>query len=395
MKPHLSLRSTFWSLVSWCLVLAAVVCFLATVLVSESPSGKGYGPGINADGLANTTIGGPYLNTTSFGFRAARSGAIASIRVYIVWSKTSPGYSAGTGGSLLFSLQTDDSTSLHHPSGTTLASVLLTDPMAHGSFPLLDLSPLSNLNEGRIYHIVISNLDSDPTTNYVSVNSLWMENGLTPEQLSMADTEWFQLLGNSARPEDWVSRRNGNSDSFTPILELRYLDVYTTGMGYMEVWVGNPKTISGISSVRQYIKVSGQDQNVTKVSVRLRRTSGDDSLAVQLQDAEEATLARASVPASMVSVDYSWVTFHFPTAITLARRQEYYLRLSSPSTSVYELFPIRKGSSSNVGFSPATYFDDGHAEFTTGSGWIGWDQWGEPDRRDGDLQFMFAGPRSE
>ena len=348
-----------------------------------------YGSAINADALANTPIGGPYLFATSFGFRATHTGFLRSIRIYVVWSETQSGYNAGTGGSLLFSLQNDDGTPLHHPSGTSIASVLLSDPMGSGSFPLLNLSPAAQVNEGQLYHIVITNADQNPAANYVSVNSLWMQRGLSPKQPAMADTQWFQLLGNGTQPGNWRPRENGNSDSFTPILELQFTDGYTTGMGYMEVWVGNPKTISGDASVREYFKVSGPDQTVSSVSVRLRRDSGTDSLTVLLQDSMASTFSQASLDASSVPTGYGWVTFQFPSEITLASGHEYFLTLTSPSTTAYDLFAIRKGSSSNVAYSSTTYFDDGYAQFNDGSGWTGWDQWGSYDRRDGDLQFAF------
>ena len=381
------------ALLAFISVIALLV--LLRLFAPHVVTGGQYGPGLNADALANTTIGGPYLNTTAFGFRVHHSGAIASIRVYVVWSNTSPGYNGGTGGALLFSMQPDDGTPDHHPSGSTVASALHTDPLSHGYFPVVTFSSPVPVLAGELYHIVITNPDPDPATNYVSVNSLWMENRLTPEQPAMADSDWFQLLGNATRPGDWWPRENGNGDSFTPIVELQYTDGYTTGMGYMEVWVGNPKTISGTSSVRQYFQVSGQDQTISDVAIRLRRNSGKDSLTVQLQDAMAVPFAQSSVAASAVPLDYAWVTFHFPSPITLAEGRQYFLTLSAPSTSAYALFAIRQGSSSNVGFSPTTYFDDGYAQFNNGSGWTGWDQWGELNRHDGDLQFLFTGPSNE
>jgi len=44
---------------------------------------------------------------------------------------------------------------------------------------------------------------------------------------------------------------------------------------------------------------------------------------------------------------------------------------------------------STQGFTAATLFADGHAEFNDGEGWKGWEQWGQKNRLDSDLQFYF------
>jgi len=42
---------------------------------------------------------------------------------------------------------------------------------------------------------------------------------------------------------------------------------------------------------------------------------------------------------------------------------------TAPSGTAYSAFAIEHGN--NYGFPPSEYFNDGHAEFTTGSGWTG------------------------
>ena len=113
--------------------------------------------------------------------------------------------------------------------------MLHTDPMHKGSFPVLTFSSPARIQQGEIYHLVITNPDPDPVTNYVSVNSLWMEAGLQPKQPSLADGDWFLLLGYTTNPGLWTTREDGGTDSYTPILELDYADGYSTGVGYMEV----------------------------------------------------------------------------------------------------------------------------------------------------------------
>ena len=346
------------------------------------------GSGLSADALSNTRIGGPYQTTTSFGFRATHSGLLASVRLYVIWSNSSSGYNGGTGGSLLVRIQPDDGTSRHRPSGQTLASYTHTDPMNKGSFPLLTFPSPVQLRKGTIYHVVITNPDADPATNYVSVNSLWMRKGLIPCQPTLVDSDWFQLLGSRTNPASWTNISTGQSDSFTPILALNYMDGFSDGVGYMEVWTENPKVVSGTSAVRQLFTMTAADQSVAQVSVRLKRRSGTDSLIAQIQTAAGVTVARGALASSKVGTAYSWVTIPMGNKL-LGGGQKYMLEFRSAATSTYDLYPIRKGSGSSVEFKPALFIE-GYAQFTTGGAWRGWDQWWQADRRDGDLQYYLT-----
>ncbi len=374
--PRVSLRA-----------LLLAVCVLVS-LAHQDAAGGSYGPGLSADALSNTRIGGPWQSTTSYGFRSVHSGALASLRLYVIWSGSSSGYNGGTGGSLLVSIQTDDGTSQHHPSGQTMASYLHADPMSKGNFPVLAFSSPAQLVAGVIYHVVITNPDPDPVTNYVSVNSLWMRKGEKPRQPLFADGDWFQLLGYSTKPNWWAPVENGGTDSYTPIVELQYADGFSTGVGYMEVWTESTKAISGSSEVRETFTVSGTDRLVSGVTIRLRRVAGSAPLTVRLENANGTLVESANIAG--IDTNFTWISCTFPAVRMLTRGTRYNLTLQAPAGTSYEAFPIREGSSSNVQFSSASYFADGYAQFTTNGSWMGWDQWSGIDRRDADLQFLFT-----
>jgi hypothetical protein len=71
------------------------------------------------------------------------------------------------------------------------------------------------------------------------------------------------------------------------------------------------------------------------------------------------------------------------------------LTASAAGQSSYRVFPVRKGT--RFGFDARTMFSDGYAQFSHGTGWAGWKQWGQSDRRDADLQFALEvrRPRSD
>jgi Putative Ig domain len=353
-------------------------------------TGTNYGPGIGSDGLGNTTIGPN--KAVSYRMRVRHSGNIAAIHAYLMMD--SPGYWAGTGGEILVSIQTDDGTPSHNPTGQKLTSSLLPNPDAvpvpARYFPVFTLSAPAAVSAGQIYHIVFENPDMNPTVNYVSVNALYQAAAPKPSQPTMTDTDCAVLLYTNqglALGTVWQPRQG-----YTPIVQMDYDDGFTDGIGYMEVWVGAPQSISGNGSVRETFTVSGTSKTVSSVSVRAARLSGTADLIVRLEAGdgtliEQGTIAATSIPLSS-SATYFWANYKFSAPHTLASGQSYNLILQSASSTVYQAFPIRKGTS--YGFKNTTFFPDGYAQFQQAGSWVGWTAWGATNRTDGDLQFYFA-----
>ena len=188
----------------------------------------------------------------------------------------------------------------------------------------------------------------------------------------------------------WSLRKSGPTESFTPILELDYADGASQGQGYMEFWIGDAKTISGAQGVRQSFTVSGSDRVVSTASVHLKYVSGSGALTIRLEQADGTLVDQgtvASVPVTPGLGGASWAKVTFATPRTLKAGSSYNLVLSAPAGTVFTAFPMRKGS--DKGFKSTTVFTDGYAQFNPGTGWTGWDQWGQPNRKDGDLEFFF------
>jgi hypothetical protein len=349
-----------------------------------------YGSGIGSDGLGNTTLG-PNKNKVSYRMRMSHSGYLAAVHPYLIMDH--PGYAAGTGGKVLVSVQTDDGTPSHYPSGKKLTSSLLSSPYAAAAparyFPVFTFSAPAAVTAGEIYHIVFENPDANPTVNYVSVDSLYQAAPPKPSQPTMTDADCAVLLYSDYWPDGTVWKpRQG----YTPIVQLDFEDGHTGGDGYMEAWVGSPESISGSASVRETFTVSGTSWLVSSVGVRIAHLSGSAALTVRLETAngtliEEGIIASSSLPVSS-SGAYAWAKLEFATSHTLQVGQSYHLVLESSASAVYETFPIRKGSF--YGYKNTTFFADGYAQFKQAGSWVGWTQWGETNRTDGDLQFYFA-----
>jgi hypothetical protein len=349
-----------------------------------------YGPGIGSDGLGNTTIG-PNQNKLSYRMRVQHTGYISSVQPYLIMDHT--GYWGGTSGQILVSIQTDDGSSSHNPSGQKLTSSLLIDPDAvpvpTRYFPTFTFSGHAAVTAGEIYHIVFENPDPDPTVNFVSVDALYQAAAPAPSQPTTSDTDCAVLLFSnySSGGTVWKPRQG-----YTPVIQMNYDDGFTEGLGYMEVWVGAPQSISGASSVRETFTVSGSSRTVSSVGIRVARLSGSGALTVRLETGDGALIEQGDVAATSVPLDasatYVWANYKFSTPPTLSAGQSYHLVVQSAASTVYQTFPIRKGS--DYGYKNTTFFPDGYAQFLEAGSWVGWTQWGVTNRTDGDLQFYFA-----
>lgn len=346
-----------------------------------------YGSGIGMDSLNNTTIG-PYGSVSSYRFRATTTSLLNSIRIYIVGKAA--GYASGTGGTLEVSVQTDDATSNHGPSGTVISSVSIPNASSLDGLPLITFPAPATLNAGQLYHIVFRNTDPSPSTNFVSLDGIFMYQPTVPRQPLFSDVDWGQPLKYASN--GWQDRPNT-----IPILQLNYADGTKAGLGYMEVWVRSYKIISGSGMAREAFTVSGSDKTVSSATVRIMRDSGTSPLTVRLETSNGTLIEQGTIPSSSIAVGTpgdngggsTWATYTFSAPHALSQGQSYNLVLSAPSDTQYSIFVIRKGV--EYQFAPTTHFSEGYAQYNTGTGWVAFDQDGGARNLDeGDLQFYFA-----
>lgn len=259
-----------------------------------------FGPGVGADALANTRIGGPFGTTLAFRFRPTWSGNVTGVRFYIVANSGSVGeYSGGNGGTLRVSLVAGGKGGL--PTTNVLASAEHRPQISAISFPLVRFGGRAEVTAGRDYDIVFTNTSAKPAENWISVNALVGHGTGTPQPpLALAGGVF---LGDSAdggaTPKNWRARAQGSRDSYLPIMEIaggrtgQHL-----GLGYMESWISNPKPIGRSAAVRElFTYKAARAAHVLQAFVRVRRTGAHvGPLSVQLEDPGGGTLAAATIP---------------------------------------------------------------------------------------------------
>jgi hypothetical protein len=343
-----------------------------------------YGSGFSADSLANTVVGGPSANSVSYRFQARYTTPLNGFRVFFIWSSLKTGYNAGLGGTIRVDLMADDGTAAHNPKGLALASTSYGNIIPQNNYyPRLTFPSPVALAGGGIYHLVFTNIDSDPVNNYISLDTLYTDAQTAPMQPVISDTAFAVLL--KAGAGAWKVRQG-----YTPTLELDFA-TGSQGNGYMEVWSTNPKTISGPAEVRETFKVSGPSRTFTKLNLRLERLSGTNPLTVRVEEADGTLIDQVQInPALILQTAPCWVTATFPVSHVLNSGVAYHLTLSTASSTSYSIYPMRKGL--DKGFSASTVFIDGYAQCSTDGGatWAGWDMWGTPNLTFSDLQFAFV-----
>ena len=110
----------------------------------------------------------------AFRFRAKWTGSVAAVRFYVIHNVNGrTGYSGGTGGTLRVAIHNDSGGRRHVPRGRPLATAAL-KPEPRGFWPLV--ASRAGPRRGRaLYHVVFTNIDSDPERNFVSVNALFSD----------------------------------------------------------------------------------------------------------------------------------------------------------------------------------------------------------------------------
>ena len=308
-----------------------------TPVPTAVPTVSGPYGSINADTKANIRVGPE--GTLAHRFQASTSSTLLSVR----FSQRGGPIYGGTGGTLRISVRADDGSG--HAAKAMLSSLIYNPGNADGSWTTyLDLpfpSPAA-ITKGTTYYIVFDNTDPDPTTNYISVNELFIYGKiLSPRQPILTDSGYAVLLNGVVQGE------------YTADMDLTYADGAHDGLGYIGALIALYGVVSGPNDmVREHFTVSGIARSVSSASVRVRRTSGSSPLVVTLETDAGAVVESVSVPAASIDVSAPggddggavWVSAIFGATHILGTGATYNLRLSTAADTEYTTVPVLEGT---------------------------------------------------
>jgi hypothetical protein len=286
------------------------------------------------------------------------------------------------------SIQSDDGSERHRPSGDVLAELTVSpgNPEGHWTtYEAWTFPEPATLTAGELYHVVFENPDPEPEANYVSINELFVwEPEPGPRQLAIDDD--YAVLYDEG--EGWDLQERETAD-----MDLVYADGTRDGLGYIHNMCDRYGVISAPDQlVRERFTVSGGDRSVEAVSIRLKRVSGPDPLVIQLEDGDGEVIETHEVQADDIPQaepacsegGATWVTVDFEVPVLLEDGATYHLTLEGTGRqSQYTAEPIREGTVEGL----LSYrFTDGEAERSTDGGatWSPLYPWAPVD-----LQFSF------
>jgi hypothetical protein len=293
------------------------------------------------------------------------------------------GYSGGDGGQYRVSIQTDDGTRRHHPSGRRLASLTWRpgNRLNNGYVRRFVFPRPPRLQKGRIYHLVFKNLDPQPSRNYVSINELFTFERLHPRQPRFADGIYAVINGSSAY---------GSGDSWsvdprhTANMDIVYANGRHDGLAYLNAKRDEWGPISGERMVRERFTVRGRDRRVSRACVRVGRQRGDSPLLIHLEDSSgRAIVSRRVESARRIPFHRAganddngdWVCTRLGRTRTLQRGRVYALRLSTSSDTQYSMTPLlaRDFTTDGAGFHMRSFhFSSGQGQRSSNGGrsWV-------------------------
>jgi hypothetical protein len=314
-----------------------------------------YGTYYAANSLSNIQVGKYPNQEVDIRFLAEHTGYVERIRLFIA---RGPGYSDGTGGQLKISLETDDGTILHRPSGNILASYLDLNPLINGTHNVVyTFNNPAKLTAGKLYHIHFTNPDSNPMNNWVSINFIYSTSG-TFDRMPVT-----KILNLAVLRKEGLTPFKDQTD-YTPLYALFYSDSTQTGQGYHFAGVQTPNDISGNDfKVRSNFTVSGGDKIVTKVWARIKKVSGNEDLIMRLEETDGSLIEEVVVPNSEISSSMGWISKKFISNHKLLNGSNYHLTLYTGNSTTYQTFWMQNG-----GLDWVIMFPDGEYQYTTTGG---------------------------
>ena len=348
-----------------------------------------YGSGFGMDSRNNYLVGGLGFGGTgtrkvAMRFIASQSSIPTAISVIERGQGGGAGYSGGTGGTVKCAIQADVG---GYPSGTDLMVTSWAPGNPAGDWEKQPFHVFSGgvaLTAGTRYHLVFTQADSAPQTNFISLNVSYIDTGAVfPAQRQPAFTNDLAMIVdvNSGwkAPGDGLSNPDPNQD--TPVFDLVYANGKHDGNGYFSVILGATNSeISGTTKMaRERFTVSGSDQLVNRMAFRAMRTASTGDLTIRLEDSAGTSIVSGTAPSSgfpLVGVPpnnfgSAWGIVDFSPAVTLLVGTTYNLRASCAAGTTYWTFALQEQNTfdADPDWGSRLFTDGGGERTTDGTNW--------------------------
>lgn len=367
-----------------------------------------YGPGIfNQNALANTIVG-TYHNReriVSNRFLATASGYVTTARLY--W-QTGLGYAAGHGGTIQLKLLPDDGSQDHLPDlnakplATAVYHPRLTPGEKRSLFPEIRFHESHQaIQAGKIYHLVIENIDAKANENFISSNNAITHNGNGRPSRWLNTRDWSTLSGTRPRGTTsqykWVNLTDKGSSGnyFSPILQLNMSNGQSLGNSDMEGGSVDPKLVFTSNShtpVRERFTPSSVKQ-ITGFSIATAASVGGSLKWRIMHNRTELASGTIRQPrpnytplklnSGPMLAKMHWYDIEIPNGKTLTLRpgQSYDLEFTPEGSSTWKFAGHRNGAA--YGFTWPAAFTESQAQHWYNGNWINTYHWDYKSSRTG------------
>jgi len=264
-------------------------------------------------------------------FKAPKSGSLRQITLQ--W-KSSGGYGAGNYGTYNFELQTNGAR--NYPSGSAIGRASGVKPRgamggyADGAFSF----PINaSLNAGQIYHLVVTNTDPNPGSNWSSPNGLMTRvqpwDGAGSRAAVYENGSWQPW---SSQDNPWnTAGSNYVNGQHIPVM-FTWSDGSATDDPYYSASISSGARLSGSSRAGQYIEWSGPSTTIRRIGLSVKRSGSPGALLYHLEKVGGGDLATGAL-ATAAQVDaraQTWVYATLSRPVTLSSGQAYRLWFEAP-----------------------------------------------------------------
>jgi hypothetical protein len=308
-------------------------------------------------------------------------------------------YSVGNGGLTELTIQTDDGTSNHFPSGNIIGRIVVPSsqqggfgnpnafvPVTAPWYVTFDLDRAVQVQAGQIYHIVMHNLRPPvKCTGVVSIsqakscdrdrgsqglNGMAFYSGVVPK-LGTGPYYGHMVTRKDSEQGGWFLYNHPNAAAPWYVIQYSDGDAYGNVSFSYEPY-NSIRYVGGNNKVRERFTVAYADRNVNGLWVRAARKGGTGIGALTATLQGGGVNMSASIPASSITqsqdvfqkVAVEWAYIDLPQSVVLKKGTEYTLTFSAPSGADYWFTSYIQPN-----LPSKNSWDEGLAEYTTGGAW--------------------------
>ncbi|MDO5101649.1 MAG: hypothetical protein Q4D91_01910 [Lautropia sp.] len=360
-----------------------------------------YGPGVfNMNALANTVVGvkSNLYHIVSNRFRATGSGHLVYVRLMF---PQGPGYSKGHGGTIRLRLYPDDRSAAHLPNlRQTMATAVFKPRLAMdvkgenkkgGIFQEIRFKSTQPVEAGKLYHLLLDNIDPSPASNFISTDNIVTTEGNGRPARWLNTWDWSVLMATrptAASPRNhWVNltEKGSSANFFSPIMEVGLSSGHVQGNADMQTGAVDPDrvyTATAAKPVRERFTPS-KDKRVSGLSVataasvggalQWRIMDGNTPLVSGVLRQPQANYKPLKMNTGLMVANMVWYDVALPKDVVLKAGKSYDVEFRPLGASQWKFAAHHNGM--NYGFKWPAAFTESQAQHLHQGRWIGTSYW--------------------